>query len=104
MTRRFSSFEEFWPYYLEQHRHPVCRGLHLAGLLAALVCLGLGIAGSPYWLLGAPVSGYGLAWLGHLAFERNRPATFGHPFWSLRGDFRMIARMLSGRLESEKEV
>lgn len=104
MTRRFSSFEEFWPYYLEQHRHPVCRGLHLAGLLAALVCLGLGIAGSPYWLLGAPVSGYGLAWLGHLAFERNRPATFGHPFWSLRGDFRMIARMLSGRLESGKEV
>jgi len=98
MPERFMSFEEFWPYYLEQHRHPVSRACHLAGSALALLFIGLGLMTSPAWLLAAPLGGYGLAWLGHFAFERNRPATFRHPLWSLRADFRMFRLMLTGRL------
>jgi hypothetical protein len=48
------------------------------------------------WLL--PLFGYGFAWLGHFAVERNRPATFRHPLYSLIGDFRLFADMLRGRV------
>ncbi len=99
MSPRFESFEEFWPDYLDQHRNPVCRAFHLAGTLLGLACLGLGVVASPVWLPAAPLSGYGLAWIGHFAFERNRPATFRHPLWSLRADFRMLGLMLTGRLK-----
>ncbi|EQD51118.1 hypothetical protein B1A_13192, partial [mine drainage metagenome] len=51
-----------------------------------------------WWLFLAPVLGYGCAWLGHGLFEKNRPATFGHPFWSLIGDARMFWDMVRGRL------
>lgn len=98
MAPRFERFAEFWPYYLAQHRHPLCRGLHLAGTLAALVCLGLALAVSPLWGLAAPLVGYGLAWVGHFAFERNQPATFRHPLWSLRADVKMFGLMVTGRL------
>lgn len=100
MPKRIESFEEFWPYYLQQHRHPISRALHLGGTLLALLCLALAVTLSPLWALGAPLGGYGLAWLGHFAFERNRPATFHYPLWSLRADWRMFRRMLAGRLDT----
>ena len=85
------SFAEFWPHYCAHHRHPLTRALHHAGTLAApaFVALagGLGEAG---WLVAAPLASYGLAWLGHFAVERNLPATFAHPLWSLRADIRML--------------
>lgn len=98
MPERFEHFEEFWPYYLAQHQHPKSRALHLAGTALALGFLALGITVSPLWALLAPLGGYGLAWVGHVAFERNRPATFQHPLWSLRADLRMFRLMLTGRL------
>ena len=72
-SERFNSFAEFYPYYLEEHRNPTCRRLHYAGSLLVLVVLGYALlSGQWLWLLALPVIGYGFAWVGHFAFERNR--------------------------------
>ena len=102
MTPPIQRFSDFWPYYLSQHRHPACRLLHFVGTTAfigidawALIVQPVGML---WWLLIAPVVAYGCAWVGHLLIEGNRPATFGHPLWSLLADFRMYGWMLTGRL------
>ncbi|OLU34335.1 hypothetical protein BVH03_02675 [Pseudomonas sp. PA15(2017)] len=98
-SERFNSFAEFYPYYLEEHRHPTCRRLHYVGSLLVLVVLGCAlISGQWLWLLTLPVIGYGFAWIGHFAFERNRPATFQYPLYSLMGDWVMLKDMLTGRI------
>lgn len=98
-SERFNSFAEFYPYYLEEHRNPTCRRLHYAGSLLVLVVLGYALlSGQWLWLLALPVIGYGFAWVGHFAFERNRPATFQYPLYSLMGDWMMLKDMLTGRL------
>lgn len=99
------TFEEFWPYYVSQHQNRTCRRLHFVGTTIAMGC----IAASPWYppaLLAAPVAGYGLAWIGHFAFEKNRPASWGGAraaVWSLRGDLRMWGKMLRGRMDTEVE-
>jgi hypothetical protein len=100
---RFSTFEEFWPYYLSEHRKPATRALHFAGTAGVWASLALAVLASPWWLLAAPLVGYGFAWVGHFFVERNRPATFTYPLWSLRGDFRMFRLMLLGRIGPELE-
>ena len=97
------TFEEFWPRYLQEHRNPTNRSLHCIGTSLAYVFISLALVFSIRWLALAPVVGYGFAWIGHFLVERNRPATFTHPLWSLRGDFRMHARMLSGGLAIDLE-
>ncbi len=95
---RFASFRDFYPYYLAQHSHPVSRRLHLCGtLLALLIALAALASGHYAWLIAAPLAGYLPAWLGHFLFQRNLPATFRHPLYSLRGDFVMLAETLTGR-------
>ena len=96
----FRTFAEFYPFYLGEHRHPWSRALHYTGTWGAVICLvALAVTGRAWWLLGAFVSGYSFAWIGHFAFEHNRPATFRHPFWSLAGDFRMWWELNLGRLK-----
>ena len=99
MTRRFSSFAEFYPFYLSEHSDPTCRRLHFAGSAAVLLSLASALL-TRSWilLLLVPVVGYGFAWVGHFFFEHNRPATFTYPLWSFIGDWVMFKDMLLGRI------
>lgn len=98
----FRSFSEFYPYYLSEHKDPVCRRLHYIGstlvlaILATLVVTGLW---SYWWLM--LVAGYGFAWVGHFKFEHNKPATFKYPFYSLAADWVMYKDFLIGQLEQK---
>lgn len=98
----FETFNQFWPYYLSEHAHPTTRLCHVLGTALALAfVLLLTWSGDLRFLAAAVVAGYGLAWFSHLFVERNRPATFRYPVWSLMGDFRMFSLACMGRLEAE---
>ena len=96
---RFSSFREFYPFYLGEHRNPTCRRLHFIGSCGVLVLLGVALwQRNAWWLLAALACGYGFAWVGHFFFEHNRPATFRHPLYSFVGDWVMFKDILTGRI------
>jgi hypothetical protein len=104
MNQPITRFDEFWPHYVHAHRHPVSRALHYVGTGAALASVGTAVVTlNPVWLLLAPIAGYGPAWVGHFVFEKNKPATFEHPLWSLRGDLKMFALALRGQMAGEVE-
>ncbi|HEX7640086.1 MAG TPA: DUF962 domain-containing protein [Burkholderiaceae bacterium] len=93
------SFAEFYPYYLAEHRNPTCRRLHFVGSTLVLLCVWAALwTHLPGFLLGAVLCGYGFAWIGHFAFEKNRPATFRRPLWSLMGDWRMYYEIWTQRI------
>jgi hypothetical protein len=103
VSARFASFREFYPFYLSEHRNGVCRRLHFAGSAIVLVLLALAAALRAWWLLAlVPIAGYGFAWVGHFAFEKNRPATFSYPAWSLAGDWVMFWQLLTGKIHFEE--
>ncbi|NCT67345.1 MAG: DUF962 domain-containing protein [Rhodanobacteraceae bacterium] len=95
----YASFREFYPFYLSEHANRHCRRLHFVGssLVLATVVVAL-ITAQVRWLWLAPVFGYGFAWIGHFLFEKNRPATFRHPFYSFAGDWVMYVDILRGRV------
>jgi len=98
------SFAAFWPYYLREHARPQTRQLHYIGTALTLPCWALLAATlNPWWLLAAAVTGYGFAWTGHFFIEKNRPATFRHPLYSLVSDYRMFFLWISGRLRPHLE-
>jgi hypothetical protein len=100
--KKYQSFEEFWPFYLSQHRSFICRNLHVVGTSLGVVFLIYVLWTAQYRLLIlAPVIGYFFAWIGHFLFEKNRPATFIYPKWSFMGDLRMIKLFFSGKLKEE---
>ena len=95
----YRSFREFYPFYLTEHSKSGTRRLHFAGTLLVLLTLGYVLVAQQWCFLALlPVFGYGFAWVAHFAVERNRPATFRYPLYSLAGDFRMFADMLRGRV------
>ncbi|MDE2306387.1 MAG: DUF962 domain-containing protein [Gammaproteobacteria bacterium] len=92
-------FAEFYPVYLAEHANRNCRRMHFAGSLLVLLALAAAVAtADARWLLAMPVLGYGFAWVGHFVFEKNRPATFRHPWYSLLGDWVMFRDVLLGRV------
>lgn len=100
----FRSFDEFWPYYVGEHSSAACRALHYFGTSMAIASLIGFVATAQFHLI--PISlvlGYGPAWVGHFFIEKNRPATFKYPRWSLMGDFKMLWYALTGRMGGELE-
>ncbi len=96
----FNSFKAFYPYYLKEHRNVTCRRLHFIGSLLVLMVIISALLSQKFallWLL--PIIGYGFAWVGHFFFEKNRPATFKHPFYSLWGDWVMFKDILTGKIK-----
>jgi len=95
----FHSFKAFYPYYLSEHSNLTCRRLHFIGT-ALIIALWAWVAVTQNWwyLLLTPLFGYGFAWVGHFFFEKNKPATFKHPLYSLTGDWVMFFDMLRGKV------
>ncbi|HLA32752.1 MAG TPA: Mpo1-like protein [Pseudomonas sp.] len=98
--QRYNSFAEFYPYYLQEHSNATCRRLHYVGSLLVLGILAYALLTQQWlWLLAMPLAGYGFAWVGHFVFEKNRPATFQYPLYSLLGDWVMLKDAFTGRIK-----
>ncbi|MBI3501288.1 MAG: DUF962 domain-containing protein [Bacteroidetes bacterium] len=96
----FKSLKEFYPFYLTEHNDSTSRILHFTGTLFVFILLVAGIVLQQWWLLAfIPVAGYGFAWTGHAFFEKNKPATFQYPFYSLASDFIMFWELLTGKIK-----
>ncbi|MEO0615293.1 MAG: DUF962 domain-containing protein [Pseudomonadota bacterium] len=97
--QRFEHFRDFYPYYLAEHADPRCRVMHFIGSTGVIaVVIAAIVTANAWWLLAMPLVGYGFAWLGHFVFEKNKPATFQYPLYSLAGDWVMYADILRGRI------
>ncbi|WP_459210562.1 Mpo1-like protein [Aquimarina rhabdastrellae] len=95
MSDRIKEYEEFYQFYLSEHKNKTSRVLHFVGTFLVLLLLGIGLFSSwgYEWFL-LPITGYGFAWVGHAFFEKNKPATFKYPFWSLYSDFKLFFEIL----------
>ena len=97
---QYSSFKDFYPFYLGEHANLICRRLHFIGTSGIVIVVALVIAQvlPVVWLWAIPILGYGFAWIGHFFFEKNRPATFKYPFYSFLGDWVMYRDMWIGKI------
>jgi len=101
-NERFTSFSEFYPYYLSEHRNPTCRNLHYLGSALALGILLYALTSGHFSVIPlALVSGYAFAWVGHFFYEHNKPATFRYPLWSFMADWVMLKDFLLGRIDDK---
>lgn len=94
---RYTSFAAFYPFYISEHQNPTSRRLHVIGTGLVIAALIAGALINPWFFAVAPVMGYSFAWVGHFFFEKNKPATFTYPLWSLMGDFRMFFEVVTGK-------
>lgn len=95
----YRTFEEFYPYYLQEHSNRTCRRLHFIGSSLGIALAAYAVFTQSWWLLlAAIVQGYAWAWVGHFYFEHNKPATFQYPWMSFKGDWKMWWQMLTGKI------
>ncbi len=104
MTDKFKTFDEFYLFYLNEHSHPTSRKIHLAGSSFFILTIFLAVFFRLWWFpLVGIVLGYGSAWVSHFIFEKNRPSTFGYPFWSMQAGRKMFIDMAMGKLDITKD-
>ena len=97
---KFTSFKDFYPYYLSEHKLRINKILHAVGSLIALSFLIYVLYTEKYKI--APISfvfGYTFAWIGHFFFEKNKPATFKYPLYSFIGDWVMLKDIIFGKVK-----
>ncbi len=100
--KKYKSFRSFYPFYLSEHKNRTSRSLHFIGTTLIFVCILAGIVtGRWFWLIFIPVVGYGFAWFGHFFFEKNKPATFTYPLYSLGSDFVMFWHIITGQIDKK---
>lgn len=98
-AQRYTTFRDFYPFYLSEHRDRNCRRMHFVGSSLALIFLVVAIATrNAWWLLAGLFCGYGFAWIGHFVFEKNKPASFKQPLMSFIGDWVMYRDIWIGRI------
>ncbi len=98
----YTTFWDFYPYYLTEHARPINRAMHFVGTSLVIACLVYSVVtGNLWFLLAMPLCGYGFAWFGHFILEKNRPATFKYPFYSLGSDFVMFFHILTGQINKK---
>jgi len=101
---KFHSISDFYLFYLSEHRKPSTRFMHFIGTALVILCLLYAIVMQRWMLLLLiPVLGYGFAWISHAFIERNKPATFTYPFYSLGSDFIMFWDIITGKINSQLE-
>ncbi|WP_199118559.1 DUF962 domain-containing protein [Pedobacter sp. ASV28] len=97
-VKKYKSLQEFYPFYLSEHQNFTSRILHFIGTGLVLLALITGVLFHDWRFLAIiPFLGYGFAWIGHFFFEKNKPATFQYPFYSLASDFILFWDLLSGK-------
>ena len=100
--KKYKTFWAFYPYYLTEHQDTICRTLHFIG---TGIVIGLFFSSIVFmdWRLfvAIPFAGYGFAWVGHFAFEKNKPATFQYPLYSLGSDFVMFWHIITFQMPTK---
>ncbi|WDZ50363.1 DUF962 domain-containing protein [Acinetobacter vivianii] len=93
------NYDEFYRFYLTEHRSIASRRLHAAGSSIGLYFFSKAVRKrqAKYAVYGL-VSGYACAWVGHFFFEHNKPASFKQPLYSFISDWRMLSDIIRGRL------
>lgn len=100
VDKEYETFASFYPFYLSQHENNTCRKLHFIGSSLIILMLAYILISTTWILLWTiPLLGYGFAWIGHFFFEKNRPATFTYPWYSLLGDWVMYKDILLGKIK-----
>lgn len=98
MSDKIKTYKEFYAFYLQEHQNKMSRILHFVGTFLVFIVLGIGMYYGWTWqFIFVPITGYFFAWIGHAFFEKNKPATFKYPFWSLISDFKLFFEILVGK-------
>ena len=100
--RAYKTLKEFYPYYLTEHQNKTCQALHFVGTGLIIGIFITMLLTQVWWMFFLiPLVGYGFAWIGHFAFEKNKPATFQYPGFSLASDFIMFYHILTGQINTK---